>query len=91
MNIDWGKIFTSLIAEVVKLLLPKAKGLLEWAIEEGYRIAEEWAKKFDKDAKPASVEKMAKAVAVATSIVPTVEPAVARMLLEAKHLEVTHK
>ena len=86
LNIDWGKILTGLISEFVKLLLPKAKNLLEWALDWGYKAAEEWAKKFDKDQKPASAEKMAVAVGVVTALVPDVEPAAARMLLEAKHL-----
>jgi len=86
LNLDWGKILSTLVAELVKILLPKAKDLLTWAIDEGYRIAEEWAKKFDKEEKPPSAEKMGVAVNVVTSLVPNVEPAAARMLLEAKHL-----
>ena len=91
IQMDWGKILSTLVAEIVKIFLPKAKDLLEWALDKAYELAEEWAKKFDKDEKPTGAQKMAMAVGVVTSLAPEVEPAAARMLLEAKHLQTTGK
>jgi len=92
INIDWGKILSTLIAEVAKLFLPKARDLLEWAIDWAYTAIEEWATQLSLDEEhvvPASVEKMAKAVELVRVLAPEIQPAAARMLLEAKHLKVT--
>ena len=88
INIDWGKILSTLISEIAKLFLPKAKELLEWAIDWAYEAVEEWSKKLDKgEEKPLSAEKMAKAVELVQVLAPEILPAAARMLLEAKHLK----
>ena len=88
INIDWGKILSTLISEIAKLFLPKAKEMLEWAIDWAYEAIEEWAAKLsEEDEAPPSTEKMAKAVELVRVLAPEIQPAAARMLLEAKHLK----
>lgn len=85
MNLDWSKILGTLIAEVIKVLTPWAKDAMEELIDWAYKTVEQWAKKLKE--KPASTEKMAKAVGLLRVMEPAISEPEARILLEAKHLD----
>ena len=92
-NTSWGKVLKVMLVEVIKFFLPGAKIViekaLEWAIDWAYRSTEEWASRVVEEVKPTGEQKMAMAVGMVNIIVPDIENPAVRMLLEAKHLEVT--
>lgn len=86
MNIDWGKIFTRLLEELVQVLIPWGLEKLKHAIDDAYLWAEQWADDLlDRDAKPRPEEKMGIAVATLRAQVPELDGSTARLILEARH------
>jgi len=85
LNLNWGNILGTLISEIIKILLPWTKEAVETLLEQAYELVERWAK--EQKEKPPSTEKMEKAVEIVRVFTPELDPAEARILLEATHLE----
>lgn len=83
-KIDGGKILSTIISELVKILLPWTVDTLEQIVKNAYQWVEDWADHLDE--KPTSTGKMEVAVAMVRASEPEIDPAEARLALEAHHI-----